>query len=55
MKGDEERRGKFPVSHDILKRIAGAVYRSRHSHFETDTVTEKKGKAYLITLIDKKN
>ena len=55
LKGVEERRGKFPVSHDISERTAGAVHRSRRSHFEADTVAGKKGKACLVTLVDRKS
>lgn len=54
-KGKVERRGKFPVSHDISERTAGAVHRSRRGHFETDTVVGKKGKACLVTLVDRKS
>lgn len=55
MKGDEERRGKFPVSHDISERTAVAVHRSRRGHFESDTVAGKKGNACLVTLVDRKS
>ena len=55
LKGVEERRGKFPVSHDISERTAGAVHRSRRGHFEADTVAGKKGKACLVTLVDRKS
>ncbi len=55
LKGEEERRGKFPVSHDISEHTAGAVHRSRRGHFEADTVTGKKGKACLVTLVDRKS
>jgi IS30 family transposase len=55
LKGKWKRRGKFPVSHDISERTAGAVHRSRRGHFEADTVVGKKGKACLVTLVDRKS
>jgi IS30 family transposase len=53
-KGQEERRGKFPKCTDISKRSPGAKNRSRKGHFEADTVVGKKGKACLVTVVDRK-
>ena len=37
------------------ERPAGAVHRSRRGHFEADTVEGKKGRACLVTLVDRKS
>lgn len=51
----QERRGKFPISLDISQRPIGATHRSRRGHWEADTVVGKKGKACLVTLVDRKS
>ena len=50
----EERRGKIQISNDITQRPIGATKRSRRGHWEGDTVVGKKGKACLVTLVDRK-
>ena len=50
----EERRGKIQISNDISQRPIGATKRSRRGHWEGDTVVGKKGKACLVTLVDRK-
>ena len=51
----EERRGKIKISHEISQRPAGAANRSRRGHWEGDTVAGIKGKACLVTLVDRKS
>lgn len=51
----EERRGKIKISHDISQRPTGAANRSRRGHWEGDTVAGVKGKACLVTLVDRKS
>ena len=51
----EERRGKIKISHEISQRPAGAANRSRRGHWEGDTVAGVKGKACLVTLVDRKS
>lgn len=53
-KNHVERRGKIRLSNDISQRPAGAQNRSRRGHWEGDTVVGKKGKACLVTLVDRK-
>ena len=54
-KGSEKRRGKFVISHPIEDRPASAANRSVRGHREADTVVGKQGKAYLVTLVDRKS
>ena len=54
-KQHEERRGKIKISHEISQRPAGAANRSRRGHWEGDTVAGVKGKACLVTLVDRKS
>jgi IS30 family transposase len=54
-KSHEERRGKIRISNDISQRPAGAANRSRLGHWEGDTVAGVKGKACLVTLVDRKS
>ena len=51
----EEHRGKIKISHDISQRPAGAANRSRRGHWEGDTMAGVKGKACLVTLVDRKS
>lgn len=53
-KGEEERRGKIPISHPISERPKGAEDRSERGHFEGDTVAGKQRGACLVTLVDRK-
>ena len=50
----KENRGKFEISHHINERPIGCNNRTRIGHFECDTVVGKKGKACLVTLVDRK-
>ncbi len=54
-KSYEERRGKIRISNDISQRPGGATNRSRRGHWEGDTVAGVKGKACLVTLVDRKS
>ena len=49
-----EKRGKIRISNTIDERSAGAQNRSRRGHWEGDTVAGKKGRACLVTLVDRK-
>ena len=51
----EERRGKIKISYEVSQRPAGATNRSRRGHWEGDTVAGVKGKACLVTLVDRKS
>ena len=51
----KENRGKFDISHHINERPTGCTNRTRIGHFECDTVVGKKGKACLVTLVDRKS
>ena len=54
-RGEEERRGKIPISHPLEERPAEANARSEIGHWEADTVVGKAGGACLITLTDRKS
>lgn len=54
-KGNEEHRGKFVISHLIEDRPASAANRSVRGHWEADTMVGKQGRAYLVTLVDRKS
>ena len=51
----KENRGKFEISHHINERPIGCTNRTRMGHFECDTVVGKKGRACLVTLVDRKS
>ena len=50
----EERRGKIRISNEISQRPAAANNREQKGHWEADTVVGRKGKACLVTLVDRK-
>lgn len=53
-KNHVENRGKIRISNDICDRTPGAQNRSRRGHWEADTVAGKKGRACIVTLVDRK-
>ena len=53
-KGSVEARGKIRISHLIDERPVSAEKRSRRGHWEGDTVIGAKGKACLVTMVDRK-
>ena len=54
-KGEEEKRGKLPISHPIDQRPQAANDRSELGHWEADTVAGKTGSSCLITLTCRKS
>ena len=54
-RGEEERRGKIPISHPLEERPDTANNRSEIGHWEVDTVAGKKGGSCLITSVDRKS
>ena len=54
-KGEQERRGRIVVSHDIGERPREAEERSRLGDWEADTVAGKPNGACLVTLVDRKS
>ena len=54
-KGSIEKRGKIQISHELDERPIEAETRSRLGDWEADTVIGKKGKACLVTLVDRKS
>ncbi|MGN8821372.1 IS30 family transposase [Atopobiaceae bacterium HCP3S3_A4] len=52
-KGSQERRGKFPIAHDISERPEAASSRSRIGDWEGDTVAGRLGGACLVTQVDR--
>lgn len=53
-KNYEEKRGRMAISHSIEERPKEAEERSRVGDWEADTVIGQKGKACLVTLVDRK-
>jgi IS30 family transposase len=53
VKGSQERRGKFPITHDISERPEEASSRSRIGDWEGDTVAGSQGGACLVTQVDR--
>lgn len=54
-KGEQDRRGRIVVSHDIGERPQEADDRSRLGDWEADTVAGKPNSACLVTLVDRKS
>lgn len=54
-KGEQDRRGRIVVSHDIGERPREADDRSRLGDWEADTVAGKPNSACLVTLVDRKS
>jgi len=52
-KNHVEKRGKIPISNELADRPVEAEKRIRIGDWETDTVIGKKGKACLVTLVDR--
>lgn len=54
-KGEQDRRGRIVVSHDIGDRPQEAEDRSRLGDWEADTVAGKPNSACLVTLVDRRS
>ena len=54
-KGNDEKRGKIPITNNIADRPKEANERTRIGDWEADTVLGKPGKACLVTLDDRKS
>ena len=54
-RGEEERRGKFPIPHEISERPGEADRRERPGDWEADTVVGRGGGACLVTLVDRRD
>lgn len=54
-KGDVETRGKIHISHLIYERPQSANDRAEIGHWEGDTVLGRKGRACLVTMVDRKS
>lgn len=54
-RGEEERRGKMPVPHELGERPAEAGSRSRAGDWEADTVVGRGSGPCLVTLVDRRD
>lgn len=54
-RNEEQRRGKFFISHHIAERPCEADERTQIGHWEADTVAGTKGSACLLTLTDRRS
>lgn len=54
-KGEENKQGQYCKQYKISERPAEANERKRTGHFEADTIIGKRGKACLVSLVDRKS
>ena len=54
-RGEGERRGRFPIPHEICERPGEANRRERAGDWEADTVVGRGGGACLVTLVDRRD